>query len=144
MTHQLLEERVGALEGDVSKLRSEVAVLGRDVSGVKSDVNEVKNQGVNILSVLQEMKVSDAARPQNTNWRTVFMTGIAIFGSIGGIATFVWWFVANSPAVQGVDKRVTRLDDPEVGKIYRMERQIEDLERVQRWTPNVYGSASNK
>lgn len=144
MTQQLLEERVGAVEGDVSKLRSEVAVLGRDVSGVKSDVNDVKNQGISILSVLQEMKIQDAARPQNTNWRTVLVTGAALFGSIGGIAAFVWWFVANSPAVQGVDKRVTRLDDPEVGKVYHLERRVDELERTQRWNPNVYGSAASK
>lgn len=123
MSQQILEERVGALEGDVSRLRTDVAVLGRDVS-------DVKQQGSTILQAIQNLEKRDAARPPLTNWRAVAATAFGIAGGLGAIATSVWWFIAVSPVVQDLDRRLTKLDDPEVGKVVK-------LEGVFQWSPTL-------
>jgi hypothetical protein len=117
MSQAILEERVGALEGDVSRLRTDVAVLGRDVS-------DVKQQGTTILQAIQSLEKRDAARPPPTNVRAIVGTTVAIAAGLGGVATAVWWFIAVSPVVQDLDRRLTKLDDPEVGKVLRMERDF--------------------
>lgn len=42
---------------------------------------------------------------------------------IGALAIFVWWFIAASPVVQDLDKRLTRLDDSDFGRMPGIERQ---------------------
>jgi hypothetical protein len=123
MSNVALEERVGALEGDVSRLRTDVAVLGRDV-------HEVKQQGTTILQAIQGLERRDASRPPPTNWRAVAATTLAIAAGIGGTATSVWWFIETSPSVRELDKRLSRLDDPEVGKIGRLQDEV-------RWMPTL-------
>lgn len=127
MSQALLEERVGSLEGDVSRLRTDVAVLGRDVS-------DVKQQGSSILQAIQNLERRDATRPPPTNWRAVMLTAATIAAGIGGAATAVWWFIGTSPVVQALDRRLTKLDDPEVGKVTRIEQDI-------RWLPTLQKAA---
>lgn len=117
MSHVILEERVGALEGDVSRLRTDVAVLGRDVS-------DVKQQGSSILQAIQNLEKRDAARPPAPNWKAITGTSIAIAAGLGGVATAVWWFIAVSPVVQDLDRRLTKLDDPEVGKVIQLQNTM--------------------
>lgn len=123
MSQQILEERVGALEGDVSRLRTDVAVLGRDVS-------DVKQQGGTILQAIQNLEKRDASRPAPTNLKAVGLTAISIAAGLGGVATAVWWFIAVSPVVVDLERRLTKLDDPEIGKMVRVQEQL-------RWAPAV-------
>lgn len=124
MSQALIEERVGALEGDVSRLRTDVAILGRDVS-------DVKTQSDKILDAIKGLEKSDQARPTPTNLKTVLMTTLAIAAGLGGVATAVWWFIAVSPVVQDMDRRLTKLDDPEIGKVPTMQREFG------RWVPAI-------
>lgn len=123
MSYEALEKRVGLVEGDLGKLRTDVAVLGRDVSDVKTGNSA-------ILTAIQDLQRREATRPQPTNWRAVVLTVITIAGGIGGAATAVWWFIGTSPVVQELDRRLTKLDDPDVGKIPRIETELH-------WLPSV-------
>lgn len=129
MSQVILEERVGALEGDVSRLRTDVAVLGRDVS-------DIKLQSTTILTAITDLKTQNASRPAAPNYRAVGATTLAIAAGLGTVGTFVWWFIGASPAIEDlrqkirdVTSEVRRLDDPEIGKVPRMEREFG------RWVP---------
>jgi hypothetical protein len=39
----------------------------------------------------------------------------------------VWWLIGNAPAVQDLDRRITRLDDPEIGRVPRLEKRVDTL-----------------
>lgn len=123
MSYAGLEKRVGSLEDDVSKMRTDVAVLGRDVTDVKSG-------NTAILQAIQNLERRDASRPQPTNWKAVLLTAATIAAGIGSAATAVWWFIGTSPIVQDIDRRLTKLDDPDIGKVTRMESDM-------RWLPSV-------
>ncbi|MGD9806415.1 MAG: hypothetical protein AB7E81_00765 [Hyphomicrobiaceae bacterium] len=41
------------------------------------------------------------------------------------IAGVVWWLIGTSPAVIELRDRVNKLDDPEVGRVPRIERELE-------------------
>lgn len=118
-----IEGRVGALEGDVSRLRTDVAVLG-------TTIHDVKTQNVTILTAIQSLEKRDLTRPAPTNWRTVAATTatlatLAIFGITG-----IWYSIQVSPSVIDLEKRLTKLDDPEVGKVTRLQDQL-------RWQPTI-------
>ena len=66
----------------------------------------------------------DARRPSPMNLPTVLTTLVAAAGTMGAIGAFVWWIVATSPAVQALDQRLTRLDDPETGRVTTLANSI--------------------
>lgn len=134
MSQQALEQRVGELE--TGQARQEVR-LGR----IESDVGKI---GTGVEKLLER----DARRPQAMSWATVV-------GACGGIATVAvvgWWLIGSSPAVRelhdkisdkareierqvaDVNRRVDRLDDPEIGRVPTVERKVRDLEI---WQPKV-------
>lgn len=113
-----LETRVGAVERDLvrqgeqlNQVRAEVRVVGQSVDKVGANVDE--------------LLARDAKRPDALTGRTVAATLIAAGTIVSMLAAFVWWLIADSPAVRELDRRITRLDDPEMGRVPQIERKID-------------------
>lgn len=119
-----MEERVGQLEGRVGRIETSVALIGSKQDAMASQVHDV---GAGVRTLLER----EAKRPEPTTWKNVAGTLGATVSVMGALAIFVWWFIAASPIVQAIDKRLTRLDDPEVGRVPRLEREAG-------WTAKVY------
>jgi hypothetical protein len=126
----LLEDRVGHLEASTARLSTEVAVLSRDVSDVKT-ANQSILQGVNAL------REEGARRGEGLSWKTVVTTIVSTGSVIGMLSVFVWWFIASSPSVQNIERRVTRIDDRDIGHIHGINRRLDQLERNQGWHPQI-------
>lgn len=116
MSQETLESRVGDLEREQTRQGVQLDNLRRDVGDVSTGVKQLLER--------------DAKRPQAMTWWTVF----AAAGGLVSVALVGWWLVGAAPAVQDLDKRLTRLDDPEFGRIPRAEKQIRELEA---WRPSV-------
>ncbi len=121
-------ERLTAVEQTVVELRSDWRHMRDEVHDVKQTVGKV---GDNVEELLRR----DASRPQQQSARAIIGTIAALFSAIGILAMFVWWFISVSPTVTELDKRVTRLDDPEMGKVNIIEERVRAVEQ---WRPTVY------
>ncbi|MEQ1652930.1 MAG: hypothetical protein ABL897_10610 [Hyphomicrobium sp.] len=101
-----LNERVGEIELIQARQGEQLGQLRGDVRGVQEGINRLLDR--------------DQKRP-------AAMTPASIATACGGLAAtgaVVWWLIQSSPAVQEIDKRLTRLDDPEIGRVSRIERDI--------------------
>jgi hypothetical protein len=118
MSHDLIEERVGKLELGQARQETRLERIEVDLSKV----------GMGVEKLLER----EAKRPEPTTWKNVAGTLGATFTVIGALAVFVWWFIAASPVVLDLDRRLTRLDDPDVGRVTRVEKEIGWTARVRR------------
>lgn len=108
-----VEERVSKVEDGLSRLSSEVRVQGHDIAGLKADTSKI---GAGVERLLER----DAKRPQAMTWQTV----VATCAGLGVVAGVGWWLIGSSPAVQDLDRRLTKLDDSEIGRVRRLERAL--------------------
>jgi hypothetical protein len=104
-----IEDRVGEVEREQARQGVELASLRGQVSEVGSDVKKLLAQ--------------EAGRPTPLTGMTI----LATLGSLGAAAGVVWWLIGNAPAVQDLDRRLTRLDDPEIGRVRAIERKVDTL-----------------
>jgi len=116
MSQETLESRVGEVEREQARQGAKLDHLTREVGGISAGVDKLLER--------------DAKRPQAMTWWTVF----AAAGGLVSVALVGWWLVGAAPAVQDLDKRLTRLDDPEFGRIPRVEKKIQELEA---WRPSI-------
>jgi hypothetical protein len=117
-----LARRLTHVETGHQELRGDFRLLGQQVHGLQAQVSKIDGGIEDIKGVL-------AKRGEPASWRAVAGTLLALGGGVGMIATFVWWFIATSPAIQSLDRRVTRLDDPELGRVHRLEERDEETRR---------------
>lgn len=108
-----VEDRVGALERETARHGEQLGHLSGEVSKI----------GVGVERLLDR----DARRPSSLTWQVVAGT----CGGIAATASVVWWLIGASPAVTELDRRLSRLDDPEVGRVPRLEKHNGWAPRVQ-------------
>lgn len=120
MSQIKIEERVGALEGDVSRLRTDVALLGDRVADVKS-------QNSTILTVVQSLEKQNLTRPKSQDFKSL----AAACAALAAVAVVGWWLIGTAPVIEEIRATqrelrsdLDRLDDPEIGKVPRLERQF--------------------
>lgn len=119
-----MEERVGQLEGRVGRIETSVALLGSKQDAMSTQVADI---GAGVRTLLDR----EAKRPEPTTLKNVGVTLALTASVVGSLAVFVWWFIETSPIVQALEKRITRLDDPQVGRVPRLEKEAG-------WTAKVY------
>jgi hypothetical protein len=112
MSQETLEHRVGEVEREQARQGAKLDHLTREVGDVATGVKTLLER--------------DARRPQAMTWGTIAATA----GGLIGVAAVGWWLVGTSPAVQELKERLTKLDDPEVGRVTRVEKELG-------WTPRV-------
>jgi hypothetical protein len=133
-----LWRRLGRVETDLARQGARLD----DVDRRLGDVGRVQER---TAAGVDELLRREAARPQPTSWKAAATTVVTLIAGITAVAGFSWWFVATSPAVielgkqlgelrTAIDKRLTRIDDPEIGRLPRAEKRLDDVER---WTPKV-------
>jgi hypothetical protein len=113
VNQELYEERLGHVEQGLASVKADVRVLGHDLSALKGDVQKV---GAGVEQLLSR----DAKRPEPIGLKV--LGGAA--AALASCAIIVWWLIEHSPAVQLLDRRVSRLDDPEIGRVTRIEREM--------------------
>jgi hypothetical protein len=123
MSQEQLEARVGKVEDSITSLTSDVRVVAHDQAALRGEVSKI---GAGVDELLKR----DARRPQAMTWQTIGGT----CGGLVAIAAVVWWLIGAAPVVQDLDKRLSRLDDPEVGRIPRVEKKVQELDQ---WRPSV-------
>lgn len=141
MSNEILDERVGRLESGFSTLSTQVAVLGRDVNELKASQSKLESSNQAILHGIQDLKQSEASRPPPQNIKTILGTLAMTAGAISALGAGVWWFIASSPAVQGVSDRLRAVESnldrtrsfvekwTEDGRLYNTEKRATDAER---------------
>lgn len=120
MSQAVLEERVGLLEREQARQGEQLGQVRSEVSKVAAGVDKLLDR--------------EARRPDAMTGRTVAATLLTTGAVVSMVGAFVWWLIAQSPAVTDLEKRVTRLDDPELGRVPRLEKRIETLTG---WAPQV-------
>lgn len=106
------------LDTRVQHLEQTVTAQGVEIAHIKSTVNET-------AAGVKALLANDASRPTPTSMRTIVGTIAGIAASVAFIGAAVWWFIANAPAVQSLEKRITATEQRE---------QVRDKEIVQRTT----------
>jgi hypothetical protein len=136
------DKRLGKVETELARQGTRLEDIDRRIGGMERAQDR-------IAGGVEELLRREASRPQPTNWRAIAVTAIALVGGIGMVASFAWWLMSVSPAVTDLarklgdlatatDKRLTRIDDPEIGRLPRAEKRLDDLER---WAPVVKRAA---
>ncbi len=110
------DERLGHLETEVVRLGERQTRMERDLTKIGQGVDRLLER--------------EAARPEPMGWRTVIGTLGSVASVIAMMAFFSWWFIATSPTVLDLDRRLTRLDDRDIGRVTRLEKDVS-------WTPRV-------
>ncbi len=116
MNNEALEDRVNALGADVAGLKRDVAHHGHQLSEIGSGVRQLLDR--------------EARRPEPMGLKTVVGTVGSVVSIVGAMAFFTWWFISTSPVVTDLDRRLTKLDDKEIGRVPRLERDAA-------WSPRV-------
>lgn len=102
----MIEDRVGALEREQARQGERLGRIETDISDTKDGTNKLLER--------------DAKRPPSLTWQAIAVT----CGGLGSVAAVVWWLIGSSPAVVDLEKRLSRLDDPEIGRVKRIEKQL--------------------
>ncbi len=141
MSQQLIEERVGTLE-------REQARQGAKLDHLSGTVDDVKGQNVAVLAGIAELK----QRGQGLSWRAIGGTVAGTAAGLISVAIVGWWLIGSAPAVRdlkdeasaakqelkdrivAVERRVDKIDDPEIGRVPVLERKVRELDQ---WTPRV-------
>lgn len=116
-----LEQRVGHLEQETAKLHVKVEHIEATVDRTASGVDQ-------LLSM-------QAAKPDALTWRVVVATLLSALALISGMSAGTWWLIEHSPSVIQIDRRLTKLDDPELGRVPRLE---EGVRKLTGWEPRVH------
>ena len=113
MTETAYEQRVGRVE-------QEQARQGERMERIEGDVGRVAAVATVNSNKLDRLLERDASRPASMTPQSVAYAccGIASVGAV------VWWLIGASPAVQDLDRRISKLDDPEVGRVTRIEKEL--------------------
>jgi hypothetical protein len=121
-----LEERVGKVEGDLGSLKIEQAKHGIELRNLRADVSDV---GAGVKQLLER----EVYRPHAITPKALAVAASGLL-AIGAVAS---WLIGSAPAVQGLDKRIDgverridKLDDPIAGRVTRIEKEFD-------WSPRV-------
>lgn len=115
------------LEERVHKSETQLVRLGLRLEHVEQSVGEIN---VGVKSLLERA----AARGDPLSWRGIagaVVTTCAVLMALGGLVS---WGIAVSPVVQDHERRLTKLDDPDVGRVTALERRMTDAKS---WATSV-------
>lgn len=107
MSQQMLEERIGYVERDLARRGEQIDRIERDITKMGSGIDKLLER--------------DAKRPEALTWRAL----AAVCGGALTIALVGHWLIAQAPAVQDLGRRVDKLDDPQIGRVTRIEQHLE-------------------
>jgi len=128
-------------EQRLSDVEREQVRQGERLSRIETDVGKI---GAGVDKLLE--------RPKGLSWGAVGGTIVATAGGLLSVAAVGWWLIGSSPAVrdlekevaavrsdterkvEAVERRVDKLDDPEIGRVPRVERKVHELDQ---WAPRV-------
>lgn len=102
------------LRGRVDKIERVQERFGARLEHVEKTVDKV---AVGVDRLLER----DARRPEALTWRAI----AAVCGGAVTIALVGHWLIAQAPAVQELGRRVDKLDDPDIGRVTRIERHLD-------------------
>lgn len=108
-----------------SDLRHRIDLLERTNERFAARLEHVEETVNKTATGVERLLERDASRPDALTWKTVAATMIAILGIGGGLTTFTWWIVAQSPAVTDLQTRLGELDSPRAGRVTIIERHLE-------------------
>lgn len=114
MSVETVDERLGAVEREQARQGERMGRIEGDLSKVSSGVEKLLER--------------DAMRPQPMTLTTIAATCSAAI-AIGAV---VWWLIGAAPAVQSLERRIDRLDDPDIGRVTRVEKELGWAARVTR------------
>lgn len=131
------DARLIDVERRQENLSSDMKVLQHDFTGLRTDVvklsSSIENHHNRIMEAIGDLQQKDAKRGQAWD----FKTAATVCGGLAAIAYVGWWLIATSPAIEelkngqrALEGRIGKLDDPEIGKVSRMQEQM-------RWWPDV-------
>lgn len=131
------DARLIDVERRQENLASDMKVLGHDLAGVRSDVNKLSStidgNHSKIMVAIETLQQKDAKRGQAWD----FKTAATVCGGLAAIAYVGWWLISTAPVIEELknwlrtlEARVAKLDDPEVGKVTRIQEEL-------RWQPVV-------
>ncbi|MGL4397648.1 MAG: hypothetical protein ACRCS9_13995 [Hyphomicrobium sp.] len=92
MSNQILEERVGKLETGQARQEERLGRIETDVAKAATGIEKLLER--------------EARRPEPVSFRHITATLATAAATIAALVTFVWWFVAVSPAVTSLEKRL--------------------------------------
>lgn len=127
MSNQIFEERLGTVERQMNAVSSDMKVLQHDLTGLKGEVSKFSSdftsQTNTILGALSSLERKELQRPPSMNGKAVAVAVFTFAGGMASLAAVVWWLIATAPVVQDHEKRLSKLDDPDVGRVGRLEAE---------------------
>lgn len=134
------DARLIDVERRQENLASDMKVLQHDFSGLRGDVvklsTSIESHHGKLMSAIHGLEQREARRKQAWD----FKTAATVCGGLAAIAYVGWWLIATSPIIEEIkndqralDRRLMKLDDPDVGKVPR-------IEEAQRWAPSITGT----
>lgn len=118
-----LDSRVGVLEREQARHGEKLSQLTADVHAARGDV-------AGVASDIKQLLAREQSKPAALTGTTVAAT----CGSLVAVAYVVWWLIGASPAVVALQGRLDKLDDPQIGRVTRIENRIDKLDG---WAPSI-------
>jgi hypothetical protein len=109
VSDEALERRVGMVETELARQGERQGRMERDVAKMSAGVETLLDRA--------------AAHPP-LSFKGMIGPLAALAGLVTVLAAFTYQFIAHSPAVTDLEKRMTKLDDPEIGRVQAMERVL--------------------
>lgn len=110
MGHQMSQQ---AIEDRVSRVEQEQARQGAKLDHLSGVADRTAS---NVEKLLER----DAKRPQALSWGGIAGT----CGGLAAMAAVVWWLIGASPAIVELERRMSKLDDPDIGRVPRLEKEV--------------------
>lgn len=131
------DARLIDVERRQENLASDMKVLQHDFSGMRGDVNKlsasIESHHGKLMTAIHGLEQREAKRGQAWD----FKTAATVCGGLAAIAVVGWWLIATSPVIEELkgaqrtlEGRIGKLDDPEIGKVTRLQEEM-------RWLPTV-------
>lgn len=131
------DARLMDVERRQESMASDMKVMQHDITGVRFDVTKlgttIDGHHSKMMAAIEALQEKDAKRGQSWD----FKTAATVCGGLAAIAYVGWWLIATSPVIEelkssqrDLDKRIGKLDDPEIGKVSRIQEEL-------RWKPEV-------
>lgn len=116
----MIDERVAKLEQSQARTEERLERIEDDVSKIDNGINTLLERS--------------ARNGEALTWKGIAATLLVTGSVIGMLATFTWWMIAASPAVNQLAERVTDLDHDKRGRVRVLEKR---LDRLDGWEPRV-------
>lgn len=125
-----LEHRTGKLERDLQDLANSTREMAGDLRVLTTEVSNTTQSVRTMTDALKQIVLTEAKRGDPISVKSFLGTMATGAGTIAALGAFVWWVIASSPIVMDLSNRLSKIDDPAMGRVAALERVVPENKKI--------------